>query len=221
MPGYRREMNQRLGGLCGLGFVVLYFAYMVMLNPPDISVPSSEVVDYWADSGNRAEAIVTATMCGTAVLLFVGFVVGLAQRLDDGGAAGPGHATRVAGAITATLLLMGGALFAAPALALSLNNESVPMDEELGLAIRTSSFVAHPVMLWFSGMGAAALVAATTAGRQALGWRRWTAVGGWPSVVALLAPLAFAVLLILLLWTAVVSVWMLIFPRTAAQVTRA
>jgi hypothetical protein len=174
MPGYRREMNQRLGGLCGLGFVVLYFAYMVMLNPPDISVPSSEVVDYWADSGNRAEAIVTATMCGTAVLLFVGFVVGLAQRLDDGGAAGPGHATRVAGAITATLLLMGGALFAA-----------------------------------------------TTAGRQALGWRRWTAVVGWLSVVALLAPLAFAVLLILLLWTAVVSVWMLIFPRTAAQVTRA
>jgi hypothetical protein len=139
MPGYRREMSQRLGGLCGLGFVILYFAYLVMLDPPDISVPSSEVVDYWADSGNRAEAIVTATMCGTA-----------------------------------TLPLMGGAL-----------------------------------------------VAATTAGRKALGWRRWTAFVGWLSVVALLAPLAFAVLLILLLWTAVVSVWMLIFPRTAAQVTRA
>jgi hypothetical protein len=29
------------------------------------------------------------------------------------------------------------------------------------------------------------------------------------------------VLLILLLWTAVFSVWMLIFPRPAAQVTRA
>ena len=115
MPGYRREMSQRLGGLC------------------------SEVVDYWADSGNRAEAIVTVTMCGTA-----------------------------------TLPLMGGAL-----------------------------------------------IAATTAGRKALGWRRWTAFVGWLSVVALLAPLAFAVLLILLLWAAVVSVWMLIFPRTAAQVTRA
>jgi hypothetical protein len=222
MPGYRRRVNQRLAGLSGLGFVVIYFTYMVMLEPPDISVPSSEVVDYWADSGNRAEAIVTATMCGTAVLLFVGFVVGLAQRLDDGGAAGPGHAARVAGAITATLLLVGGALFAAPALALSLNsNEPVPMDEELGLAIRTASFVAHPVMLWFTGMGAAALVAATTAGRKALGWRRWTAFVGWPLVVALLAPLVFFVLVILLLWTAVVSVWMLIFPRTVAQVTRA
>jgi len=31
----------------------------------------------------------------------------------------------------------------------------------------------------------------------------------------------FVVLLILLLWTAAVSVWMLIFPRPAAQVTRA
>jgi hypothetical protein len=214
-------MNQRLGGLCGLGFVVLYFAYMVLLDPPDISVPSREAVDYWADSGNRVEAVVAATICGAAVLLFVGFVVGLAQRLDDGGAPGPGHAARVAGGITATLLLVAAAMFAAPALALSLNNEPVPMDEELGLAIRTASFVAHPVMLWFTGMGAAALVAATTAGRKALGWRRWTAFVGWASVVALLAPLVFVVLLILLLWTAAVSVWMLIFPRPAAQVTRA
>ena len=40
-------------------------------------------------------------------------------------------------------------------------------------------------------------------------------------MAALIVLAVVAVLLILLLWTAVVSLWMLIFPRTAAQVTRA
>lgn len=73
--------------------------------------------------------------------------------------------------MTATLLLVGTSVFAAPALALALNNEAVPMDADLALA--------------------------------------------------LLAPLPFFGPLLLLVWTAVISVWMLVFPRTSGQVTRA
>jgi hypothetical protein len=204
-----RIRNHRLTAFAGLGYVVVYFAYVVMLNPPDISTSSHDTVVYWADSGNQAQSIIAATLCGLAVLLLVGFVVGLAKRLDDGGAASAAQGVRIGGGVTATLLLTGGAVFASPALALALNNESVPMDDELGLAIRASSLVAHPLMLWFAGLGAAAVVAATTAGSAALGWHRWTRIVGTVLVVALLAPLVFFGLLLFLLWTAVISVSML------------
>lgn len=203
-------MNRSLTGLAGIGFVVVYFAYVVVLNPPDISVSSQDAVDYWADSGNQAQSIIAATLCGYAVVLLIGFVVGLAQRLEEADALPAAHGVRIGGGVTATLLLMGGALFAAPALALALNNESVPMDDELGLAIRASSFVAHPVMLWFVGFGAAVVVAATTAGGRALGWRRWTLAVGVILVVVLLAPLVFFGSMLFLLWTAAVSIWMLL-----------
>lgn len=149
-------------------------------------------------------------MCGLSVALLIGFVVGLAQRLEDGGAVAAAQGVRVAGGVTATVLLIGGALFASPVLSLSLNNEPVPMDKELGLVIRASSFVAHPVVLWFAGFGAAALVAATTAGRLALGWRSWTLFVGAILVVVLLAPLVFFGLMLFLIWTAVVSTWLLL-----------
>ena len=141
-------------------------------------------------------------------MLLVGFVVGLAQRLDRGAVAAA-HGVRIGGGVTATLLLVAGAMFAAPALALALNNASVPMDDELGLVIRASSFVAHPVMLWFVSFGAAVLVAATTAGRGALGWRRWTLVVGTVLVV-LLAPVVFFGLMLFLLWTVAISIWLLL-----------
>lgn len=203
-------MNKLSTGFAGLGFAVIYFVYVTLLETPDISTSSQDAVDFWADAGNRTQSVIAATLCGVAVLLLIGFVVGLGQWLDDGGAVAAAHGVRVAGGVTATSLLVGGALFASPVLALSLNNESVPMDNELGLAIRASSLVAHPVVLWFAGFGGAALVAATTVGGQALGWRRWTMVVGAILVVTLLAPLVFFGLMLFLLWTAVVSISILL-----------
>jgi hypothetical protein len=57
-----------------------------------------------------------------------------AQRLEQAGAVAQG--VRVAGGVTATLLLVARAVYASPALALSLNNESVPMDDESPLKTR-------------------------------------------------------------------------------------
>lgn len=202
--------GRRLTGVTGLAFAVIYFAYVVMLNPPDISVSSRDALEYWAESGNQARSVVDATLCGLAAVLLVGFAVGLAQRLDSGGAAASAHAVRIGGGITATLLLMGGALFAAPGLALALNNEPVPMNEELGLAIRASSFVAHPVMLWFAAIGASTVVAATTAGWTALGWRPWTVIVGSILALLLMAPIVFFGLMFFLLWMAAVSMWLLL-----------
>lgn len=203
-------MGKRSTGLAGLGFAIVYFVYVTMLDSPDISTSSRDAVEYWSDSGNRTQSVIAATMCGIAILLLIGFVVGLGQRLDGGGAGAAANGVRVAGAVTASLLLVGGALFASPALALSLNNESVPIDNELGLAIRASSFVAHPIALWFAAFGGAALVAATTAGSRALGWRRWTIVVGAIVAVTMLAPLVFFGPMLLLLWIAVVSISMLL-----------
>lgn len=211
-----------LAGLAGLAFSGVLFAYIVMMGaPPDISVSSSDAVDYWATSRNQVQSVVAATLCGFAVLLLVGFAVGLAQKLDSAGAGVPAHLVRIGGGVTATLLLMAGALFASPALALALNNEPVPMDDELGLAIRASSFVAHPVLLWFAGFGAAMLVAGTTAGWAALGWRPWTVVTGSVVVLLLLAPLVFFGLIIFLLWTVAISTWMLLSRATIEPGMRA
>ena len=203
-------MNRRSTGMTGLAFALTYFVYLTMLDTPDISTSSQGAVDFWADSGNRVPAIGAATLCGVSVLLFIAFVVGLSQLLHQGGAVQAAHAARIAGSVTATSLLLGGAIFAAPALALSLNNESVPIDAEVGLAIRASSFVAHPVVLWFAGFGGAALVAAVTAGRNALGWRRWTGVLGAVLVAALLAPLVFFGLMLMVSWAGAVSIGLLL-----------
>ncbi|NPC42949.1 hypothetical protein [Nocardioides sp. zg-1230] len=203
-------MNKRLTGLTGLAFALIYFVYFTMLDTPDISTSNQGALDFWTDSENRVQAIVAATLCGVSVLLFIAFVVGLAQLLHKGGAGQASHGVRIAGSITATVLLVGGAIFAAPPLALSLNNESVPMDAELGLAVRVSSFVAHPIVLWFAGFGGAALIAATTAGRNALGWRRWTIVLGVILVLALLAPLVFVGLMLMVLWVGGVSIGFLL-----------
>jgi hypothetical protein len=203
------QRGQRLRALAGFSFVLTYFTYMVWLEPPDMSTSNAEVVQYWGASAERAEAVLLATACGVAVLLFVVFVIGLARRLDEGGAPHPAHGVRLAGGITASFLLLGGALFAAPALALTLNGDGVPLTDELALAIRTSSFVAHPVMLWFTGSAGAVLVMMATAGRCALGWRRWTTVAGVVLIAAMLAPLVFFSLMLLLLWVTVVSGWML------------
>jgi hypothetical protein len=203
-------MTRRLTGLTGLAFALAYFVYFTMLDTPDISTSSQGALDYWADSVNRAQVIVAATLCGVSVLLFIAFVVGLAELLHQGGADQAAHGVRIAGSITATSLLVGGAIFAAPALALSLNNEPVPADADLGLAIRASSFVAHPVVLWFAGFGGAALIAAATAGRNALGWRRWTTILGAILVVALLAPLVFVGLMLMVAWVGGVSLGLLL-----------
>ncbi len=213
--------GQRLAALAGLGFALTYLVYMVRLQPPNISTSNDGVLQFWSDSGHRSEAVALATACAFAVLLFVTFVIGLARRLDDAGAVHPAHGVRLAGGVTAALLLVGGALFAAPALALTLNNEGVPLNEDLALAIRTSTFVAHPVMLWFVGSAGAVLVAMATAGRRALGWRRWTTVVGALLVLAMLAPLVFFSLLLLLLSVAAMSTWMLLDAgrRSAAAST--
>ena len=80
------------------------------LDTPDISTSSQGAIDFWADAGNRVQAIVAATLCGVSVLLLMAFVVGLAQLLDQGGAAQAADGVRIAGAVTATSLLVGGAI---------------------------------------------------------------------------------------------------------------
>jgi hypothetical protein len=199
-------MSMRLTGALGLAFATLYFLYLTRLNGPDVSNSDSEAVAFWTLPGSQRRQILAATLCGVAVLLFVGFVVGLGQRLESGGAVAAAHVARLAGAVTAAMMLAGGALFAAPALALALNNEPVPTDGELGLLIRATSFAAHPFTLWFTATAAAGLVVATIAGRTALGWRRWTLVAGALVVAGLLAPLVFFGEMLLLLWVVAVSV---------------
>jgi hypothetical protein len=64
--------------------VAFALTYFTMLDTPDISTSSQGALDYWADSVNRSQVIVAATLCGVSVLLFIGLAVGLAELLHPG-----------------------------------------------------------------------------------------------------------------------------------------
>ena len=203
-------MGKRLTGISGALFSVLCFVFLIMLDLPDLTTSNAYSERFWDDAGHQTRIVIASSVCGLAVLLLVAFVVGLSWHLRAAGAPVAAYGVLVAGGLTSAMILVSGALFAAPALALALNNEPVTLDSDVGLAMRTSSFLADSVILWFVGFAAAGVVAATTLGGRSVGWPVWAVVLGALVVVFLMTPLVFLTLMLFLLWTLVLSVLLLL-----------
>ncbi len=102
-----RFSTERWAGIAGLGFVVAYvgaFALGIEVGPSD-----SEILDYYADSGNRAREVVAFFLIAAAALCLLLFSHGVRVVIDRAGPA-VSSAARVAfaGGLAASVLILAG-----------------------------------------------------------------------------------------------------------------
>jgi hypothetical protein len=195
-----RFATERWAGIAGLGFVVAYvgaFAMGIEVGPSD-----REILDYYADSGNRAREVAAFFLIAAAALCLMLFSHCVRVVVDRAGPAAS-SAARVAfaGGLAASVLILAGD-------ALSRATAFSAMDAEFELEPNTRQLFENAGFLLFVCGALAAIL--LTAGVAVAALRhgvlpRWL---GWTSVVtAVLLPLAigFVGFLVFLLWILLVS----------------
>src|SRR5262245_66685827 len=68
-------------GIAGVAFCVLLVASLLIVNPPEADRSDATILDYYADSGNRAKEYGSAILVGLAIVCFLVFVTGLRELL--------------------------------------------------------------------------------------------------------------------------------------------
>jgi magnesium-transporting ATPase (P-type) len=190
----------RWTALAGVGFVVLYvaaFALGIEVGPSD-----REILDYYADSGNRAKEAVAFFLIAGAALSFIVFTVGLRTliaRVEEDPRTVAAFAW-AGGVACAVLVLAGNAVSRATAFA--------AMDSDFQLNPDTRRlFETAGFMLFVSGtLAAILLVAAVSVAALRFGLLpRWLGWAGF--VAAALLPLAIVFIgyLVLVAWVLAVS----------------
>jgi hypothetical protein len=211
----------RLGGVCGLLFVLLMVpAYVV--GYPDAPTPSSlaqDVIDYFGDAPGTFVVAngVLAVFSTFFFLWFLGALHGLLRRAE-GEEAGLSSAALVGGTLFIALSCAGyAAEVLYPASVLRFENFA-PDAEPAFTSLALSAWLYH-----FCQVGASVMIAATSLVALATGaLPRWLALAGF--VVALLTLLHFLLPLLGavagLLWIAVISALMLVGSRGASEPRR-
>jgi hypothetical protein len=207
---------ERLAAISGVAFVVLWFGAFglgIEVGPTD-----REILDYYADSGNRAkEAIAFFSIAGAALalVLFAGALASLIARAEKETSmlAGVAWAGGTAGA---ALLLAGNAVSRATAFAamddeFQLDPNTRRLFEDAGLLLLASGTIA--AILLVSAVSLAAL-------RDDL-LPRWLAWAGFPAAALLPLAVSFVGFLVLALWVIAVSVALVLRGRSARPHTRA
>jgi len=202
----------RVGGIAGLGFVLAFFAGLVLTDVPDASNTTAEALGFYAEGGNRVKTVLAGYLFGVAALCFVGFLAALVATMRE---AGPRSllptAAAVAGGVFVGLYLAAGAAFVAPAATLALDPEhSGKATSDLADLARGLAILGDWLLLMFGPFAAAALVASTSLAAIRTGiLRPWLAWGGLGIAATLLAGVLFFPLFVFLLWAAAVSVSLL------------
>ena len=193
--------ESRALGAAAVAFAVSLFSYLTLIDLPDLTTTSEKTIEFYQSSGHRAQSVVGGYVAALTTFLLVAFIVGAVRALRRRGSNAAALAAVVGGTAFASLFLAAAALFAAPAFTLSLNNEPVALDDDFAQMARATSAVGDSLFLMFAPFAAAVFVAAVTVGGRGVGgWPRWLMVLGWIAVVALVVPLVFFSLLLLIIW---------------------
>ena len=210
--------ESRVVGGSAVAFAIALFVYVTLVNLPDMTTTNAETLVFYRGSGHRAQAVVGGYLALLVAVLFIMFLVGAARRLrrrDSGVAA---LFAAVGGTAFVSLYLAAAALFAAPAFALTLNNESVTLDHDFAVMARSTSAIGDTLLLLMAPFAAAVFVAAVSLGsREPGGWPRWLVVAGCIVAAALISPLIFFSMLLLMLWCIAVGVRLLLTPAGQAN----
>ncbi|HET7901586.1 MAG TPA: hypothetical protein VFL59_10395 [Candidatus Nanopelagicales bacterium] len=165
--------DDQRGYAAGMGWAALtVIAAATLGKPPSPSASTAEVASYFVD--HQQAVAVGSTVSAVSALLFLLFAVSLADRLS---AAWPAAVVRAAGAVTAALAVLGGALQAA------LAQSAARLDPSAVSAVWT---VVWPVFYLTPPLVLSLLLANAAFGLRATTVPRWVGVSA-----GLLAALAF------------------------------
>jgi magnesium-transporting ATPase (P-type) len=205
---------ERLAALAGLAFVVLYIAAFAL--GIEVGESDREILDYYADSGNRAKEVVAFFVIAAAALAFVVFAGALRSLIAraEQETAMLAALTWAGGTACAVLVLAGNAVSRATAFA--------AMDDEFQLDPNTRRLFENAGFLLFvtGALAAILLVVAVSLAAlrhgvlpRSLGW------AGFPAAALLTLAIAFVGFLVLAVWVLAVSA-ALAFGRPAATTAR-
>jgi hypothetical protein len=189
-----------LAALAGVAFVVLWFSAFAL--GIEVGASDREILDHYADSGNRAKEAVAFFLIAAAALAFVLFAGALRSLIREAEQE-TGMLAAVAwagGTACAALLLAGNAVSRATAFA--------AMDDEFELDPNTRRlFEDAGLLLLASGtLAAILLVGAVSLAALRHGLLpRWLGWAGFPAAALLPLAIAFVGFLVLALWVIAVS----------------
>jgi hypothetical protein len=208
---------ERWGPLGGIVFVVLFVVGLALNNIPSADDSAAKIANFYNDSGDRAQLIISSYVLWLGGLFFLWFVASLRARLLAVEGA-PGRLSSIVfggGILFVAMLMVAAACFASIAGDITFGDENfVGLD-----GARFIPELGYPI-LFIAGMFAAiAMIDAVSVLIIRTGvFPRWIGWFGFFAAIALLFAGFFLPMIFLLLWVVFVSVAMLRPPRAAAAV---
>jgi len=205
---------ERLAALAGVAFVVLYVAAFAL--GIEVGASDREILDYYADGGNRVKEVVAFFLIAAAALAFIvfaGSLRSLIARVERESAMLAALAW-TGGTSCAVLVLAGNAVSRATAFA--------AMSDDFQLDPNTRRLVEDIGFLLFVSGALAAILLVVAVSLAALRHGllpRWLGWAGFPAAALLPLAIGFIGFLVLALWMLAVSATLALRPIPAAAVT--
>jgi len=191
---------ERLAALAGVAFVVLYTAAFAL--GIEVGASDREILDYYADSGNRAKEVVAFFLIAAAALAFIVFAGSLRSLIAraEQETAMLAALAWAGGTACAVLVLAGDAVSRATAFAAM--SEDFRLDPNTRRLFEDAGF-----LLFVSGALAAILlvIAVSLAALRHGLLPRWLGWAGFPAAALLPLAIGFVGFLVLALWMLAVS----------------
>jgi hypothetical protein len=214
MTAMTRISWERLAALAGVAFVVLYVAAFAL--GIEVGKSDREILDYYADSGNRAKEVVAFFLIAAAALAFLLFASSLRSLIAraEQERAMLAALAWAGGTACAVLVLAGNAVSRATAF--------TAMSDDFQLDPNTRRVVEDVGFLLFASGALAAILLVVAVSLAALRYGvvpRWLGWAGLPAAALLTLAIAFVGFLIFALWVLAVSA-ALALRRSAETATR-
>ncbi len=195
---------ERAAALAGVSFTALYVAAFAL--GIEVGVSDREILDYYSDSGNRAQEVAAFFLIAAAGLSYMVFAVLLRSLIvrEEAGTGVLAALTLASGASTTVLVLAGDAISRATAFA--------AMDAEFDLEPNTRRVFENAGFLLFVCATLAAIVLVVSVSLAVLRCGilpRWVGWAGFPTALLLPLAIAFVGFLVLMIWVLAVSVALL------------
>jgi hypothetical protein len=206
---------QRWVPLTGIAFVVLFLIAIFIVEIPGGDDSAQEVLDFYADSGNRTSVVISAYLYVLAAFSLILFANRLHYVIRNAEGGNPLFATgALAGGIAAAVCLIVAAMaFAAIAAGIEFADEPPPTSAELPRAINSMGYGLMLVGMMF--MAILMILSTTVASfRYGLfpGWFNWLSI---LTAIALIFAVIFLPGIMLFVWLVAASI--LLWQRQPAS----
>jgi hypothetical protein len=201
---------ERWSPIAGLLYVALFV--IAIVTTPDTGETNREILEHYADAGNRRNDIILTFLLAAAALAFVWFVSHLRSLLA---AAAPVSAlpalVLAAGVGSAALLAVAAATFGS--VSFTYGEGDFELDPNTARLVGSIGYGVFVGSMWMAGLVVIATSLVVLRTRLLPTWLAWL---GLAVALALVFAFAFFPVFALLAWVAVVSVVLLARPRTLA-----